>query len=247
MKNIDNVIHCVTRLRFYLRDDTKPNEEELNELKGVMGVVKAGGQYQVVVGQAVEDIHKEILLQLGISDDQPQHTASTTGLSENSTAFEKLKHSGNQLIGVITGSVMPIINILAASGIIKSLLAVLTASNLVSETSSAYLIISAMADAVFYFLPIMIGFNAAKRLGGNPLLTAVIGGVIIHPTVLEAANNGLNILSIGAFDFPYVAYTYSIFPMIVAAWLVKRLETWLKNWVPTYIQAILFQSLPLEL
>lgn len=126
-KNIDNVIHCVTRLRFYLRDDTKPNEEELNELKGVMGVVKAGGQYQVVVGQAVEDIHKEILLQLGISDDQPQHTASTTGLSENSTAFEKLKHSGNQLIGVITGSVMPIINILAASGIIKSLLAVLTA------------------------------------------------------------------------------------------------------------------------
>lgn len=237
-KNIDNVIHCVTRLRFYLRDDTKPNEEELNELKGVMGVVKAGGQYQVVVGQAVEDIHKEILLQLGISDDQPQHTASTTGLSENSTAFEKLKHSGNQLIGVITGSVMPIINILAASGIIKSLLAVLTASNLVSETSSAYLIISAMADAVFYFLPIMIGFNAAKRLGGNPLLTAVIGGVIIHPTVLEAANNGLNILSIGAFDFPYVAYTYSIFPMIVAAWLVKRLETWLKNWVPTYIQAI---------
>ncbi|MFL2106444.1 PTS transporter subunit EIIC [Desemzia sp. FAM 23991] len=235
--NIDNVIHCVTRLRFYLKDDTLPDEEKLTDLKGVMGVVKAGGQYQVVVGQAVDDIHKEVLAQLNLSDDEPHHEAAT--LSENSTTFEKIKHGGNQLIGVITGSVMPIINILAASGIIKSLLAVLTASNLIAETSSAYLIISAMADAVFYFLPILIGFNAAKRLGGNPLLTAVIGGVIIHPTVLEAANNGLNILSVGTFDFPYVAYTYSIFPMILAAWMVKKLEAGLKNWIPTYIQAIL--------
>lgn len=235
--NIDNVIHCVTRLRFYLKDDTLPDEEKLTDLKGVMGVVKAGGQYQVVVGQAVDDIHKEVLAQLNLSDDEPHHEAAT--LSENSTTFEKIKHGGNQLIGVITGSVMPIINILAASGIIKSLLAVLTASNLIAETSSAYLIISAMADAVFYFLPILIGFNAAKRLGGNPLLTAVIGGVIIHPTVLEAANNGLNILSVGTFDFPYVAYTYSIFPMILAAWMVKKLEAGLKIWIPTYIQAIL--------
>lgn len=248
-ENIENVIHCVTRLRFYLKDDTKPNEEELNELKGVMGVVNAGGQYQVIVGTAVEDIHKEVLSQLTFSDDESQHTETQTanGLSENSTTIEKIKHYGNQLIGVITGSVMPIINLLAASGIIKSLLAVLTASNLVSDTGNAYLIISAMADAVFYFLPILIGFNAAKRLGGNPLLTAVIGGVIIHPTVIEAANSGFNILSIGTFNFPYVAYTYSIFPMILAAWLVKKLEAWLKNWIPTYIQALFVPILTIGL
>lgn len=248
-ENIENVIHCVTRLRFYLKDDTKPNEEELNELKGVLGVVNAGGQYQVIVGTAVEDIHKEVLSQLTISDDESQHTEtqSANGLSENSTTIEKIKHYGNQLIGVITGSVMPIINLLAASGIIKSLLAVLTASNLVSDTGNAYLIISAMADAVFYFLPILIGFNAAKRLGGNPLLTAVIGGVIIHPTVIEAANSGFNILSIGTFNFPYVAYTYSIFPMILAAWLVKKLEAWLKNWIPTYIQALFVPILTIGL
>lgn len=238
-ENITNVIHCVTRLRFYLKDDTKANEEELTHLKGVLGVVNAGGQYQIVVGPAVEDIHKEIASQLSLSDDQSQDTENTTSTSENRTYFEKLKYSGNQLIGIITGSVMPIINLLAASGIIKSLLAVLTASNLVSATGNAYLIISAMADAVFYFLPILIGFNAAKRLGGNPLLTAVIGGIIIHPTVIEAANSGLNILSIGTFNFPYVSYTYSIFPMILAAWLVNKLEIWLKSWVPTIIQALL--------
>lgn len=235
-ENIDNVIHCVTRLRFYLKDEAKPNDEAINNLKGVMGVVRAGGQYQVVVGTAVDDIYKEVLSQLNISEDQPQEAAPA--IAENSSAFEKFKHGSNQLIGVITGSVMPIINILAASGIIKSLLAVLTSFNLVSATGNAYLIISAMADAVFYFLPILIGFNAARRLNGNPLLTAVIGGVIIHPTVLEAANSGLNILSLGNFDFPFVAYTYSIFPMILAAWLVKKIENGLKKWVPSYIQAI---------
>lgn len=238
-KNITNVIHCVTRLRFYLKDDTQVNEEELTNLKGVLGVVNAGGQYQIVVGATVEDIYKEVFSQLDLSDDQATTTETAVTLSEDSTPFDKIKHSVNQLIGIITGSVMPIINLLAASGIIKSLLAVLTASNLVSDTGDIYLIVSAMADAVFYFLPIFIGFNAAKRLGGNPLLTAVIGGIIIHPTVLEAANNGLNILSIGTFDFPYVAYTYSIFPMILAAWLVKKLEVWLKNWIPTFIQAII--------
>ena len=95
-----------------------------------------------------------------------------------------------------------------------------------------------MADAVFYFLPILVGYNAAKKLGGNTILTAVIGGIIMHPTILEAANEGLNILSIGNFDFPYVSYSYSIFPMIIAAWLVKHLEIWLKPRVPSYVQAM---------
>lgn len=170
-----------------------------------MSVANAGGQYQIVIGAAVEDIYKEVISQMDLSDDQSNIMETAGTLSEDSTSFERIKHSGDQLIGIITGSVMPIINLLADSGIIKSLLAVLTASNLVSATGNVYLIVSAMADAVFYFLPILIGFNAAKRVGGNPLVTAVIGGIIIHPTVLEAANNDLNILSIGTFSFPYVA------------------------------------------
>lgn len=133
---------------------------------------------------------------------------------------------------------MPIISILSASGIIKSLLAVLTTTGLITAEGSIYLIINAMADAVFYFLPVLIGYNAAKRIDGNPTLTAVIGGVIIHPTVIEAANNSLNILSFGNLNFPFVSYTYSIFPMILAAWMVKKLEAWLKTWVSIYVQAI---------
>lgn len=238
-ENIVNVIHCVTRLRFYIKDDTKPETEKIKDLTGVMGVVEAGGQYQVVVGPAVEDIYKEVIALLRVSEDaSSSENEPVAATSENNTFFEKIGHNFNKFIGVITGSVMPIINILAAGGIIKGLLAVLTTTNLISESSTAYLIINAMADAVFYFLPVLVGFNAAKRLNGNPLLTAVIGGVIIHPTILEAANGDSSIFSVGTFAFPFVVYTYSIFPMILAAWMVKKLEEWLKRWVSVYIQAI---------
>lgn len=236
--NIDKVIHCVTRLRFYLKDDTLPDSERIKELEGIMGVVEAGGQYQVVVGPAVDDIHKEVVSQLSLSNETDSEDAPSAGPKADRTASEKVRHGFNTLIGIITGAVMPIINILAAAGIIKGLLAVLTSSNIISDTGPAYLIINAMADAVFYFLPVLVGFNAAKRLDGNPLVTAVIGGVIIHPTILEAANSDVSIFSIGTVDFPFLAYTYSIFPMILAAWMVKKLEEWLKTWVSAYIQAI---------
>ncbi|MFB9860123.1 PTS transporter subunit EIIC [Salinicoccus siamensis] len=234
--NIENVIHCVTRLRFYLKDESLADTEAIEELEGVMGVAQAGGQYQIIVGPAVDDIYKTLSPFLSTADDglpeeSPEDHSDDKGL-------DKIGRAVNNFIGIITGSVMPIINILAAAGIIKGLLAVLTSTNLITDSGTAYLIINAMADAVFYFLPVLVGFNAAKRLDGNPLLTAVIGGLIIHPTILEAANDGMNIFTMGGFDFPFVTYTYSIFPMILAAWFVKKMEDWLKGWVSAYIQAI---------
>jgi len=237
-ENIDNVIHCVTRLRFYLKDDAGPETEKIKALNGVMGVVEAGGQYQVVVGPAVDDIYREVMARLPENEDQPMDDEGVSSKPEHKTFWEIMGHNFNKFIGVITGSVMPIINILAAAGIIKGLLAVLTSADIISDSGTAYLILNAMADAVFYFLPVLVGFNAAKRLNGNPLLTAVIGGVIIHPTILEAANSESSIFTLGSFDFPFMAYTYSIFPMILAAWMVKVLENWLKRWVSAYIQAI---------
>lgn len=236
--NIDNVIHCVTRLRFYLKDRSKADKEALEDLSGVMGVVEANDQFQVIVGQAVNDVYEELIAKLPSQNTESTKENRPSGFSAQDTFSKKVSYGFNQLIGIVTGAVMPIISILAASGIIKSILAIGTTTDIIAETGNAYLIINAMADAVFYFLPILIGYNAAKRLGGNPVLTAVIGGVIMYPSVLEAAENELMILTLGPMNFPYVSYTYSIFPMILAAWLVKISESWMKKWVPTYIQAI---------
>jgi PTS system beta-glucosides-specific IIC component len=237
-ENIKQVIHCVTRLRFYLKDSNIPKTEDIKKLDGVMGVAEASGQYQVVIGPAVDEVYQAVTNQVSFVDDGDGEVSTEEKVNEKRTFFGHIRHGFNTLIGVITGSVMPIISILAAAGIIKGILAVLTTTNIVSDSGTAYLIINAMADAVFYFLPILVGYNAARQLKGNPILTAVIGGVIIYPTILEAAGSDMSIFTLGSFDFPFVEYTYSIFPMILAAWFVKVLENWLKIWVSSYIQAI---------
>jgi PTS system beta-glucosides-specific IIC component len=235
-ENVDRVIHCITRLRFYLEDEDKADTQALEDLSGVMGVVQANNQYQVIVGQEVEQIYEEVATLLSKEGVEQEEAPKKEPAPQ--TLFGKIRRAFNEVIGIITGAVMPIIHILAASGIIKSLLAIGTSSGLITETGDAYLIVNAMADAVFYFLPILVGYNAARRLGGNPVLTAVIGGIIMYPSILEAAEEGLVILSLGPLDFSYVSYSYTIFPMIIAAWLVKISESWLKTWVPSYIQAI---------
>lgn len=236
-ENIEEVIHCITRLRFYLKDESKANTVAIENLSGVMGVARGNNQYQVIVGQAVDSIYDALISQLSNHENKADNRPRET-MRDQDSIKDKLAFGFNQVIGIVTGAVMPIIHILAASGIIKSLLAIGTSSGLITDSGNAYLIINAMADAVFYFLPILIGYNAAKRIGGNPVLTAVIGGVIMHPTLLEAGAADEIILSIGQLDFPFVSYSYSIFPMIIAAWLVKELEGRFKNWVPSYVQAI---------
>ena len=241
-ENISKAFNCVTRLRFYLHEPEKIDIQQIENLEGVMGTTQGSGQFQIIIGPDVEDVYKEVESQLASSDQKSVDVdeEEPSRKIENLTPYQKIKKGLGQLIGIITGSIMPVISILAAAGVIKSILTVLTVStDLISTTSSAYLIINAMADAVFYFLPVMIAFNAAKQIGANPLMTAVVAGVIIHPTIIDAANEGLNIMTLGTLNFPFISYTYSIFPMIIAAWMIKMIEPKLKEWSPRALQSIL--------
>lgn len=235
-ENINNVIHCITRLRFYLKDEAKANDEKIRNLDGVIDIAKAAGQYQVVIGPAVNDVFDEIskILKINLDDDVPAEKVDNLDLTIN----QRIKNALNSFIGIITGSMAPIIGILSASGIIKGMMSLMVSFHWMSPTGNANLILTAMSDAVFYFLPVLIGFNAAKRMGGNPTLCAVIGGVIAYPTIIAAAGKHLNILTIGGFNFPYVSYTYSIFPMILAAWIATKMEKQLKKVIPSFLQAL---------
>ena len=177
-----------------------------------------------------------------------------------------VKYGFSSLIGVITGSMIPVIGVLAASGILKGILALLTQFKVVESASDTYQIISAMADSMFYFLPIIIGFTAAKRLGSDPIIVAIIGGVLAYPSLAHMSNPdyivkssedpagftapyhivrqiGNTIFNTDFFGIPVSlpqtnAYAYSIFPIIVAAWLAARIEPWLKMWIPAVIRSI---------
>lgn len=233
--NVKNVIHCITRLRFYLKDESKANDTKISNLDGVIDVAKSAGQYQVIIGPDVNDVFDQVIKILGLdSDDYVEEKVDNSNL----TFGQRIKNSINTFIGIITGSMAPIIGILSASGIIKGMMSLMVSFHWMSPTGNANLILTAMSDSVFYFLPVLIGFNAAKRMGGNPTLCAVIGGVIAYPTIIAAAGKHLNILTLGSLNFPYVSYTYSIFPMILAAWIATKMEKWLKTFIPSFLQAL---------
>ena len=234
--NINNLIHCITRLRFYLKDESKANDDILKNQRGILDVMHAGGQYQVVIGNEVTNVYDAVIKQLpGLSDNpSPQTNNQDDGKNPVSRAF-------SNLIGFITGSMSPVIGVIAASGIIKGLLALLTLPQLgalLSVKSPVYVTVSAMADSAFFFLPVLVGFAAAKRLGSDPMIAAVIGGFLVYPQMITWGKSMTTMFSLGSWNFQFLNYSYSIFPMILAAWLAKECEQWLKKVLPSYLQMI---------
>ena len=233
--NINNLIHCITRLRFYLKDESKANDDVLKNQRGILDVMHAGGQYQVVIGNEVTNVYDAVMKQLpGLSDKPAPQT------NENDNRNPVAKAFGN-LIGFITGSMSPVIGVIAASGIIKGLLALLTLPQLgalLNVKSPVYITVSAMADSAFFFLPILVGFSAAKRLGSDPIIAAVIGGFFTYPQMITWGTAGKMMFNLGGWNFQFLNYSYSIFPMILAAWLAAKCEDWLKKVLPSYLQMI---------
>ena len=262
--NVKSVIHCITRVRFYLKDESLADDEAVSGTDGVIDVAKAGGQYQVVIGAEVGDVYDAIVAQLpGLGGGEVDSEAEAA--PRPTTAVGWIKFGFSSLIGVITGSMIPVIGVLAASGILKGILALLVQFKVVADSSDTYQIISAMADSMFYFLPIIIGFTAARRLGSDPIVVAIIGGVLAYPSLAHMANPdyvvktdnpagyespyhvvaqlGNTIFNTDFFGIPVSlpqtnAYAYSIFPIIVAAWLAAKIEPYLKKWIPAVVRSI---------
>lgn len=242
-ENIRSVTHCITRLRFYLRDEQIPQDAAVRDLNGVIDVIRAGGQYQVVIGPGVEDVYAEVAAALGESTDPAPETPPQP---RPTTPLGWAKRGFSSLIGVITGSMIPVIGLLAASGIIKGILSLLTTFDLVTDSSDTYLVINALSDAVFFFLPIFVGFTAAKRLGADPIIVAIVGGVLTYPQIVELSSaegqRGVLGMALNAdfFGVPYhmAGYSYSIFPIIVGAWLASVIEPWLKRIIPATVRMI---------
>ena len=245
-RNVRSVTHCITRVRFYLKDQDKPADEVVSDLDGVIDVVRAGGQYQVVIGPAVEDVYNAVVKQLGTDKAASSEDAAAEAAERPDTAWGWVKWGFSSLIGVITGSMIPVIGLLAAAGILKGILTLLKYYQLVDAGSTTFTIIDAMGDAVFYFLPIFVGFTAARRLGSDPIIVSIIGGVLAYPSIVEIASGEAERSILGMplnaefFGLPFhmASYTYSIFPMIVAAWVASLVEPWLKKVIPAVLRMI---------
>lgn len=244
-ENIRSVTHCITRVRFYLKDEARADDARVRANSKVIEVVKAGGQYQVVIGPEVEDVHDAVVARLGGAGDATEAPAEE--VERPSTALGWVKYGFSSLIGVITGSMIPVIGLLAASGIIKGVLALLVNFGITSSETPTYTLINAISDAVFFFLPIFVGFTAARRLGADPIVVAIVGGVLCYPDLVSLSEgegeHALLGMSLNADFFGLLyhmaGYTYSIFPIIVGAWLASVIEPWLKKVIPATLRMIL--------
>lgn len=234
-ENVQQVTHCMTRLRFTLKDDTIPDKEEVKKISGVMSVVVSGGQFQVVIGQNVPKVYDE-LCALGNFEKKP-------GIDEDlDKPKEKLtvkSFFGNILNGV-SGCMTPLIPLLLVAGLLKMVPALFGQGvlNILSPDSDLYTLFTFLGDAGFYFLPIAIGYTGAKKFGVTPILGILLGSMLIHPTFVALA--GAEGASFTVFGIPCALHNYSstIVPMLLATWAMSYIERFFKKYIPDFLSTV---------
>ncbi|EKT55730.1 PTS beta-glucoside transporter subunit IIABC [Providencia sneebia] len=229
-ENILSLEHCATRLRFKLKQRVKADAEVLKQTDGIMMVVESGGQFQVVIGNNVSDIYKVVQQEIGLDNET---SISNESAANGSTDVVEKDNIFNRFIDIVSGIFTPILGVMAASGILKGLLSLCIACGWLSQDSGTYKLWFAASDALFYFFPIVLGYTAGKKFGGNPFITMAIGGALIHPLVIEAFQQS-TLLDAARTDFlgipiTFINYSASVIPIIFAAWVSCLLEKKLQS------------------
>lgn len=239
-ENINGLTHCVTRLRFKLKDESKANDDVLKNMQGIVTVMKSGGQYQVVIGNNVQDVYNDVTALIDV---------------DNLNTSSEEKKSGKLLdkaIDVVSGIFQPILGIMAACGMVKGLNALFVAMGLYSDTSGGYMMINAIGDALFTFLPLFLGYTSAKKFGLKPMIGLVVGAIMCYPGIqassISSSNNVIFTLFDGTmfaspvyidfFGIPVISmdYTGTVIPVILAVYFAAKCEKLFNKFIPDLVK-----------
>ncbi len=236
-ENILNAWHCMTRLRFDLKDRTLVEEEKLKALEGVMGVQYAKEQLQVVIGTSVHKYY-EILMQM-LDLKEGEAPAADEGA--------KKKDIITWFMDVVSGVFGPIVPAIAGAGMIKGLIGGLVALGVISNATDTYKIIDMLAGGVFTFLPFFIAASAAKKFKTNQYLAIAIASVIMYPTMVDAAKLGevSSLLFAGLIPVPVFNYTSSVIPIIFGVFALSYIHKWVDRVVPEAARTVVTPTLTL--
>ena len=234
-ENVTNVTHCMTRLRFNVVDDSKVDVDGIRNTKGVMGYVNQGGQHQIIVGQTVDKVYDEVVRQGGF--------VAQKAIEENVDApKEKLtfKSAFNNTLNYLSGSLTPLIPLILAAALFRTVQSVLGPQMLgvISETSDLYTVLGMVYNAGFYFMPIYIGYTASKKLGVNPALGMLMGGILIAPELIALANNGVQTLKVYGIPASVANYSQTILPIILSVWVMSYVEKFFNKVIPATLRTI---------
>ena len=217
--NVISVTHCITRLRFNLKDNSIPKDEEVENIEGVIGVMRTAGQFQVIIGQTVDKAYAA-LCEVGgfkpdaISDEVEQKEEKLT-----------VKSVFSKFLNVLSGCLTPLIPMLIAGSLFKTIVAICGPDmlNVLSAESDLYVLFTFVGDAAFYFFPIVIGYTASKQFGVNPILGLFLGGILVHPTLTALVNAG-EAFTVYGIPCSLQAYSATIFPIILSVWVMSYVE-----------------------
>lgn len=220
-KNISSVTHCMTRLRFFLKEESIVNDREVEKIPGVMGIMKKGGQYQVIIGNNVAKCFAEI-----------QEIASFS----ESTGDKPKQNAVNTVLDFIAGCMTPMISAIIAGGLIKVLLVILgpTLFGWLATTSDTYIILNAIGDSAFYFLPVFVALTAAKKLGCNLYLSIMVSAMLIYPDITTLLGGDAATHLFGVIPVTHGNYASSVIPAMLAAILLKYVEKFVDKITPEW-------------
>lgn len=225
--NVNSLIHCATRLRFQIKDSAKVDKKRLSQTEKVITVVEAGGQLQVVIGNAVGDVYDAIL--------------ATSSIKAGDTDRDDKKSSDKNIINMfmstVSGIFAPILGAMSGAGLLKGLLILFTTMGWLSTEMGTYRILFAAADGVFTFLPVFLAYTSAKRFKADPFVSVAIASALMYPniTVAFAAKESLTFLNI---PVVLVSYTSSVIPIILSVYVLSKLERGLRSILPDIVKNI---------
>ncbi|MGE6575054.1 beta-glucoside-specific PTS transporter subunit IIABC [Paenibacillus xylanexedens] len=211
-ENIDQVTHCMTRLRFNLNDNNQADRTTLKNTPGVMGVTENGGQFQVIIGNEVSEVYKALVNNMSMKSNA--ESAPKGG--------KKQRNPISALFDFISGMFTPILPAIAGAGMIKGIVSILVALGWMTNTSSTYIILSAVGDGAFYFLPIILAISAAKKMGSNVYVGAALAAGLMHPTITALLQEGNT--SFAGITVIATSYASSVIPIVIAIWIAAYVE-----------------------
>lgn len=223
--NITNMTYCMSRLRFSVTDKSLVQVDEIEAFDCVIGTQWSGDQFQIIIGQSVPDAYELIAKKTGLGEVEARETT-------------KKKFSFGAILDAISGSIVPMIPILITCGFIKVIVIVGEMAGVLAPGSATYTVLSFAGDAGFYFFPIYVGYSSANKFGANPLLGMLLGAILIHPSFIEAVNNG-DQLSIFGLPIPDYSYAASIFPVLLSTAVMAPIQRFIGKHSPEAARVVI--------
>lgn len=223
--NIESVTHCMTRLRFILKDESKASIKNVKSIKGVTGCVNKGGQFQIIIGTHVADVYDVLVKSTKIQK------------SNNKVKTEK-KNPISAIFDTIAGISMPVVGALAGAGMVKAILAVLVFAKIIDNTSQTYTLLYMLSDCVFYFFPFFFAVSASKKFNCNTYLSLVFAGMLLHPTFVGLKSAGEPVSFLGI-PVTMATYSSSLIPIILIVWFQSYIEKFAKKVSPNAVKVFL--------